>query len=47
LVKTYDDIVVGSGTAGGIVAKERTEGGLQVLLLEAAAPRPQKKSAGC
>ena len=35
LKKTYDAIVVGSGAAGGIAAKELTEGGLQVLLLEA------------
>ena len=35
LEKTYDAIVVGSGAAGGIAAKELTEGGLQVLLLEA------------
>jgi len=35
LKKTYDAIVVGSGAAGGIAAKELTEGGLHVLLLEA------------
>src|SRR5262249_23547796 len=35
LKKTYDAIVVGSGAAGGIAAKELTEGGLEVLLLEA------------
>jgi choline dehydrogenase-like flavoprotein len=35
LKKIYDAIVVGSGAAGGIAAKELTEGGLQVLLLEA------------
>ena len=35
LKKTYDAIVVGSGGAGGIAAKELTEGGLHVLLLEA------------
>ena len=35
LKKTYDAIVVGSGAAGGMAAKELTEGGLQVLLLEA------------
>lgn len=35
LKKLYDAIVVGSGAAGGIAAKELTEGGLQVLLLEA------------
>ena len=35
LKKTYDAIVVGSGAAGGVAAKELCEGGLQVLLLEA------------
>jgi choline dehydrogenase-like flavoprotein len=35
LKKTYDAIVIGSGAAGGMAAKELTEGGLQVLLLEA------------
>jgi choline dehydrogenase-like flavoprotein len=35
LRKVYDAIVVGSGAAGGVAAKELTEGGLQVLLLEA------------
>lgn len=35
LRKTYDAIVVGSGAAGGVAAKELTEGGLEVLLLEA------------
>ena len=34
LKKTYDAIVVGSGAAGGVAAKELTEGGLEVLLLE-------------
>ncbi|MBA3441302.1 MAG: GMC family oxidoreductase [Pyrinomonadaceae bacterium] len=33
--KIYDAIVVGSGAAGGMAAKELTEGGLSVLLLEA------------
>ena len=33
--KTYDAIVVGSGAAGGVAAKELTEGGLDVLVLEA------------
>lgn len=32
---TYDAIVVGSGAAGSWAAKELTEGGLQVVLLEA------------
>src|ERR1041384_6941843 len=35
LKRTYDAIVVGSGAAGGIAAKELTEGGLEVLMLEA------------
>jgi choline dehydrogenase-like flavoprotein len=35
LNKTYDAIVVGSGAAGGFAAKELTEGGMEVLLLEA------------
>ncbi|MBI1789094.1 MAG: GMC family oxidoreductase [Acidobacteria bacterium] len=35
LKQVYDVIVVGSGAAGGIAAKELTEGGAQVLLLEA------------
>ena len=35
LDKTYDAIVVGSGASGGFAAKELTEGGLEVLLLEA------------
>jgi choline dehydrogenase-like flavoprotein len=38
LKKTYDAIVVGSGAAGGIAAKELTEGGMEVLLLEAGPP---------
>lgn len=35
LTRTYDAVIVGSGAASGIAAKELTEGGLQVLLLEA------------
>jgi choline dehydrogenase-like flavoprotein len=35
LKKTYDAIVVGSGAAGGVAAKELTEGGVEVLVLEA------------
>jgi len=35
LKKTYDAIVIGSGAAGGVTAKELCEGGLRVLLLEA------------
>ncbi|HEV2352552.1 MAG TPA: GMC family oxidoreductase [Terriglobia bacterium] len=37
--KVYDAIVVGSGASGGWVAKELTESGLQVLMLEAGPPR--------
>src|SRR5262245_5608988 len=33
--KTYDAIVIGSGITGGWAAKELTEKGLDVLLLEA------------
>ncbi|MDX1482718.1 MAG: NAD(P)-binding protein, partial [Woeseiaceae bacterium] len=32
--ETYDAIVVGSGISGGWAAKELTENGLDVLLLE-------------
>jgi choline dehydrogenase-like flavoprotein len=35
LKRTYDAIVIGSGAAGGMAAKELTEGGLEVLVLEA------------
>ena len=34
---TYDAIVVGSGISGGWAAKELTEKGLKVLMLERAA----------
>jgi choline dehydrogenase-like flavoprotein len=37
--KTYDAIVVGSGAGGGWAAKELTERGMTVLLLEAGPPR--------
>lgn len=37
--KIYDNIVVGSGASGGWVAKELTERGLTVLMLEAGPPR--------
>ena len=37
-MEQYDTIVVGSGAAGGWAAKELTEGGLRVLLLEAGPP---------
>lgn len=33
--KTYDALIVGSGASGGWVAKELTEAGMQVLMLEA------------
>lgn len=36
--KKYDVIVVGSGATGGIAAKELTEKGLEVLVLEAGPP---------
>ena len=35
LTKTYDAIVVGSGATGGWAAKELSEAGLKVALLEA------------
>ena len=34
-MKTYDAIVIGSGATGGWAAKQLTEGGMDVLLLEA------------
>jgi len=37
--KIYDVIVVGSGASGGWVAKELTEKGVEVLMLEAGPPR--------
>ncbi len=37
--KTYDAIIVGSGASGGWVAKELTEAGMTVLMLEAGPPR--------
>ena len=37
--KVYDVIVVGSGASGGWVAKELTEKGVEVLMLEAGPPR--------
>ena len=43
LLKTYDAIVVGSGAAGGFAAKGLTEGGLEVLLLEAGPPLDPSK----
>ncbi|MBQ0929380.1 GMC family oxidoreductase [Ideonella alba] len=37
----FDAIVVGSGATGGIAAKELTEAGLNVLVLEAGGPLPE------
>lgn len=39
----FDAIVVGSGATGGIAAKELTERGLKVLVLEAGGPLPEAK----
>src|SRR5579859_4272289 len=39
---TYDAIVIGSGITGGWAAKELTEKGLNVLILEAGRPIRQK-----
>lgn len=36
--KVYDALVIGSGAAGGMAAKELTEKGMQVLVLEAGPP---------
>ena len=37
--KVYDAVVVGSGASGGWVAKELTEKGMDVVMLEAGPPR--------
>src|SRR5438552_15099800 len=37
--KVYDALVVGSGASGGWVAKELTEQGMEVLMVEAGPPR--------
>jgi choline dehydrogenase-like flavoprotein len=37
--KVYDALIVGSGASGGWVAKELTEKGMEVLMLEAGPPR--------
>jgi choline dehydrogenase-like flavoprotein len=37
--KVYDALIVGSGASGGWVAKELTEQGMEVLMLEAGPPR--------
>lgn len=41
--QVFDAIVVGSGATGGIAAKELTERGLKVLVLEAGGPLPEEK----
>ena len=33
--KTYDVCIIGSGAGGGMAAKVLTEGGMEVVLLEA------------
>src|SRR5207249_10642981 len=38
-IRAYDALVVGSGASGGWVAKELTEQGMDVLMLEAGPPR--------
>ena len=38
-IRVYDALVVGSGASGGWVAKELTEQGMDVLMLEAGPPR--------
>src|SRR3954453_13226260 len=41
--KTYDVCIIGSGAAGGTAAKILTEGGLNVVMLEAGPPiNPEK-----
>jgi len=40
--QAFDAIVVGSGATGGFAAKELTERGLKVLVLEAGAPLPEE-----
>lgn len=37
----FDAIVIGSGATGGFAAKELTEGGLRVLVLEVGGPHPE------
>ncbi len=44
---TFDAIVVGSGAAGGWAAKELTEQGLSVLVLEAGPCLAPKPMLGC
>ena len=36
--KVYDAVIIGSGASGGMAAKQLTEHGLQVLVLEAGPP---------
>src|SRR5256885_15773255 len=40
---TYDACIIGSGAAGGVVAKELCEGGAKVIMLEAGREVPPGK----
>ena len=39
-MRSYDVCVIGSGAAGGVMAKELCEGGAQVMMLEAGEELP-------